>query len=222
MLLTLSAKSMFAADVGYHKSCYDVFRSPKWNKKKSVEKNNCHQSSIDKLLNLIEYLIVVKKEIYTLAQFKGSYDQISDNNFRVKKEIQDRFKDKIGFCKPSEKCTCNTIEYIFSANESIFPSAISAILTGEGISNCLRLKNFACSVSNDIQSIPKKPWPATPQDIINSEDACHRSLYNFIAWIVSPNSFMDGDGVVRLSKSKSTKVNEIGQNIEALVPNSQP
>ena len=42
ILLTLSAKSMFAADVGYHKSCYDVFRSPKWNKKKSVEKNNCH------------------------------------------------------------------------------------------------------------------------------------------------------------------------------------
>ena len=192
-----------------------------------MEKNNCHQSSIDKLLNLIEYLVVVKKEIYTLAQFRGSYDQTSDNNSRVlcsidiKKEIQDRFKDKIGFCKPSEKCTCNTIEYILSANESIFPNAISAIVTGEGISNCLQLKNFACSVSNDIQSSPKKPWPATPQDIINSEDACHRSLYNFIAWIVSSNSCMDGDGVVRLSESKSTKVNEICQNIEALVPNSR-
>ena len=33
---------------------------------------------------------------------------------------------------------------------------------------------------------------------------------------------MDGDGVVRLSKSKSTKVNEICQNIEAIVPNAQP
>ena len=70
ILLTLSAKSMFAADVGYHKSCYDVFRSPKWNKKKSVEKNNCHQSSIDKLLNLIEYVVVVKKEIY-LSSVQG-------------------------------------------------------------------------------------------------------------------------------------------------------
>ena len=33
---------------------------------------------------------------------------------------------------------------------------------------------------------------------------------------------MDGDGVVILSKSKSTKVNEICQNIETLVPNAQP
>ena len=33
---------------------------------------------------------------------------------------------------------------------------------------------------------------------------------------------MDGDGVVRLSKSKSIKVNKICQNIEALVPNAQP
>ena len=33
---------------------------------------------------------------------------------------------------------------------------------------------------------------------------------------------MDDDGVVRLSKSKSTKVNEICQNIEALVQKSRP
>ena len=33
---------------------------------------------------------------------------------------------------------------------------------------------------------------------------------------------MDGGGVVRLSKSKSTKVNEICQNIEAIVQNAQP
>ena len=38
-----------------------------------------------------------------------------------------------------------------------------------------------------------------------------------MACIVSPNSCMDGDGVVRLSKIKSTKVNEICQKIEALI-----
>ena len=37
----------------------------------------------------------------------------------------------------------------------------------------------------------------------------------------SPNSCMEGNGVVRLSKSKSTKVNEICQNIETLVPDAQ-
>ena len=228
ILLTLSTKLLLAADVGYHKSCYDVFCSPKWNKKKSVEENNRRQSSVDELLNVIEYLAVVKKEIYTLAQLRGFYDQISDGNSRVlrsidiKKEIQDRFKDKIVFCKPSDKCTSNATEYVLSANERILPNAISATVTGESISNCLQLKNIASSISNDIQSNPKKSWPPTSQDIINSEDACHRSLYNFMAWIVSPNSCMDGDGVVRLSKSKSTKANEICQKIEALVPSAQP
>ena len=168
LLLTLSTKSLFAADVGYHKSCYDMFHLPKWNKKKSVEENNCRQSSVDELLNLIEYLVVVKKEIHTLVQLRGFYDQISDDNSRVlrsidrKKEIQDRFKDKIGFCKPNDKCTSNTTEYVSSVNESILPNAISAIVTGKGISNCLQLKNIACTISNDIQSNPKKPWPPTP------------------------------------------------------------
>ena len=38
ILRTLSTKPLFAADVGYHKSCYDVFRSPKLNKKKVWKK----------------------------------------------------------------------------------------------------------------------------------------------------------------------------------------
>ena len=83
ILLTLSTKSLFAPDIGYHKSCYDVFRSRKWNKKKSVEENTCGQSSVDELLNLIEYLVLIKKELCTLAQLWGSYDQISDDTSRV-------------------------------------------------------------------------------------------------------------------------------------------
>ena len=55
MLLKLSTKSLFSADVGYHKSRYGVFRSPKWNKKKSVEENTCGEFSVDELLSLTEY-----------------------------------------------------------------------------------------------------------------------------------------------------------------------
>ena len=98
----------------------------------------------------------------------------------------------------------------------------SNIVTREGISNCLRLKNIACSISNDIQSNPKKPWSPTPQNITSLNDLCYRNLCNFVTWILSPNSSMDGDGVVRLSKSKSTKANKICQNIKELVPEAQP
>ena len=62
---------------------------------------------------------------------RGFYDQIYQDNSRVlrnidiKMEIQDRFKAKIGFCKPSDKCRSNTTENVFSANESILPNAIT-------------------------------------------------------------------------------------------------
>ena len=37
-LLTLSSKSLFAEDIGYHKkSCYEALRSPKWIKKKVTQ-----------------------------------------------------------------------------------------------------------------------------------------------------------------------------------------
>ena len=61
-----------------------MFRSPKWNK---IKKCGRKQLSVDELLNLIEYLVVVKKEIYTLAQLRGFYDQISDDNSRVLRSI---------------------------------------------------------------------------------------------------------------------------------------
>ena len=39
----------------------------------------------------------------------------------IKKDIQDRFKDKIGFCKPSDKCTFNTTEYFSLKTKAFFP-----------------------------------------------------------------------------------------------------
>ena len=44
---------LFAADVRHHKSCYNVFRSPRWNKKTIVKEKTCGESSEDELLNLI-------------------------------------------------------------------------------------------------------------------------------------------------------------------------
>ena len=43
-----------------------------------------------------------------------------------------------------------------------------------------------------------------------------------IAWIVSPNAAMGKDGFVELSYGKATKISEIVQNIQSLVPVAQP
>ena len=60
-----------------------------------MEENNRRQSSVDELVNLIEYLVVVKKEIYTLAQLRGFYDQIADDNSRVLRSIAIKKKFRI-------------------------------------------------------------------------------------------------------------------------------
>lgn len=54
--------------LGIRGFCYDGFSLPKWDKKKREEESKCDKYSKDELLNLTDYLVFVKKEIYILAQ----------------------------------------------------------------------------------------------------------------------------------------------------------
>ena len=45
----------------------------------------------------------------------------------------------------------------------------NAILTGEGITNCIQLRAVAYSIS-DIESREKISWPPTPQNILKSDE----------------------------------------------------
>ena len=47
-------------------------------------------------------------------------------------------------------------------------------------------------------------------------------MFNLIASIGSPNSTLDENGTVRLSKVKATKVSKICDDIETLIPNVKP
>ena len=49
-----------------------------------------------------------------------------------------------------------------------------------------------------------------------------KHFFHLIAWIVSPNAAMGKDGAVGLSCSKSTKISDIVQNIQLLVPSAKP
>ena len=78
-------------------------------------------------------------------------------------------KNRVIFCKPTQGCS-NASEYVVPADVNILPDAIHAISTGEGITNYLQLKSIAQNISKEIQSKPKKPWPPTLQDIVESEE----------------------------------------------------
>ena len=229
ILLTLSTSSLFAANVGYHQTCYDAFRSSSWKRGISFVQQTARpeQNYIDEFVGVIEYLVVLKKEVYTLSRLKELYADIkkvtveSLRSIDIKRILEEKLKGKIIFCKPTTSGS-KTSEYVVSADANTLPDAIDAIVTGKGISNYLQLKNMSRSISYDIQSHEKIPWPPTPQVIIESEDVLDNRLYNMIAWIVSPSSTMGKDGVVELSHGKATKVCEIVQNIQSLVPGAQP
>ena len=67
ILLNLSTTTTLSAvNVGYHKSCYQAFRAPSWQRTHSQEMHCSERNYINTLTNVIEYLVVFQREVYTL------------------------------------------------------------------------------------------------------------------------------------------------------------
>ena len=176
ILLTKSIKSLYLSDVGYHKVCYDNFLSPSWDRELKSKVTSSDEHIIQEFVNLVEYLVIMKKEIYTLAQLRAHFKETSGDCLRsidIKSKLHERFKEKILFYKPSHD---KTTEFIVSSDSNIMPDTIHAVATGQGITSCLQLKTMACSISEEIQSFPKREWPPTPQVIIESTDSLSKML----------------------------------------------
>ena len=229
--LILGNQSLFSANVGFHRCCYSSFTSSHYKKLIAAELPPPPPSAntedlVDEFITVIDQLIVRKKEVYTLCQLRKLWANVrgvevsSVRAKDIKHILQTHFPLKIAFCK-SESASANTSEYVLSSDMSILPDAINSIVTGEGITNHLQLKAISRLISKNIQSQPKYAWPPTPQEIIDRDDLLDKRLYNLIAWVVSPNSYMGRDGYVNLSTRKSVKVSEICQNIQSLVPGGQ-
>ena len=227
IFLTLSTRDkLFTANVGYHKDCYASFRSPKWKIDKAAQYSEKERHATE-FIDLIEYLIVKQKEVYTLVQLRSLYAEIKGVTIEavrgvdIKSLIEKCLENKVKFCKPTDGSN-KISEYAISSDFNILPDTLHAMHTGEGITNYLQVKNISKSISANIKSIPKKSWPPTPQDILKYEEPLDKILYNLIAWIVSPKSSMGKDGYVKLPKAKMIKVTQCCNNIQSLVPGGQP
>ena len=233
ILLNAKIKSLFASNSGYHMQCYRSFRASSWKRIKTGSRDQeiSSKDHVTEFISIVEYLVILKREIYTLKHLRELYADIkqvdidSVRSIDIKQILEGNLSGKIQFCTPTDKSCSHGLssEYILSADTNILPDAISAIITGEGITNYMQLKAIARSISTDIQNRKKVPWPPTPQDILQSNDLdLNKQLFNMIAWITSPNANLDKNGFVTLSYRKATKVCEIVQNIQSLVPNAQP
>ena len=96
------------------------------------------EDSLHKLFRLIQFRIVQKHEIHTLAQLRRCYEEISAegktkstlSSIDLKNKLVEKFDDKLKFMKSSQSSISNTSEFVMSADESVLPNCLSTVLLG--------------------------------------------------------------------------------------------
>ena len=90
-----------------------------------------NENTVEEFVNLAQYLVVTKKEIYTLSQLRTYFQQITGDNMRsidIKSKLQDCLKDKVMFCKPTQNHEKST-EYVVPSDSNLMPDTIHAVAT---------------------------------------------------------------------------------------------
>ena len=139
--------SLFSANVRYHKSFYQIFRAPSGKKVNSDKPFTFEKDCMEELVGVIEYLVVLKRKVYTLHQLRELYATIKKvdintiQSIDIKRVIEERLSGKVQFCRPTCESRSRGIqsEHVLSADENILSDVINAILTGEGITNYMKV-----------------------------------------------------------------------------------
>ena len=98
---------------------------------------------------VIEYLVVLKREVYTLRQLRELYANIkgvcidSIRSIDIKNLIKKLLEGKVRCCM-SKSAKSTQSGYVISADANILPDAINAMVTGEGVTNYMQLKTISC------------------------------------------------------------------------------
>jgi hypothetical protein len=233
ILLTLAAKYILAADVAYHKRlCYEPFRSPAWKRdsnKSNITVTSEEDNALEEICQLVLIHIINRHEIYTMAQLKSAFDEIqcekglsSSRTTDLKEKLQQTFGTHLNFHRATQS-SARCSEFVFPEGVEFTANCVQSSLLGGGISKYVSLKNAAKTIHTSIKDTREdRPWPPTPQDILEAEAYINTDLYNELSWIVDPHARLDKEGRVQLSKIKATKIHQICQDIQALLPKSQP
>ena len=149
----------------------------------------------DELVDVIEYWVVLKREVYTLRQLREICTNIAPS-LNVWYLQMPMFR----LMQLKRHSYWRRCHHLYETKSHITFNII----------------RFSRSGKNTLPSnFQGHTW-------INEFSDLDKLLFNLIAWIVSPNAAMGKDGFVVLSYRKATKISEIVQNIQSLVPGAQP
>ena len=225
---------LFAADVSYHRDCYLNFRSPKW-KRSEIVSETCTTSAgsagtaddhFQDFCEIVQFHIIERKEVYTTSQLVNCYREYTGlsgtRSTDLRKRRKEKFGDKLQFEKSGN--TPRDPEYVLPTDANLTASCINVASAGGAISKTASIRNMARILHKELidTSENRNQWPPTPNDIITSEGTANKNLFNQIAWIIGPRQSLNKNGFVNLSSNKSLKVQQICQNLQSLLPKSQP
>ena len=121
-----------------------------------------NDTPINELFHLIDYYIIHRQKIYTLAQLRHFYEQLNKKeehpvlrSIDIKEKLIEKFKQTLIFRKSSYSIS-NKSEYVILSKESLVPNCIESVILGGGIPKFLSFKNTATAISHDIQEQNRK------------------------------------------------------------------
>ena len=232
ILLTLSTKTLLAADVGYHKQiCYEPFRSPVWkrNEKGGFQSASSDEDGWEEMYQLVNVHIISRQEIYTMSQLTSAFNQIRAEKglsecrtTDLRQKLEDKFDTKLQFNRPLNNSPRSS-DYVLPEGMEFTGKCIEAVIIGGGIPKSVTLRNAARCIHHSIIDTRRHiPWPPTPQDILDNEPDINNDLYIELCLIINPDARLNDNGRVDLAPSKASKVSQICQDLQALLPNAQP
>ena len=234
ILLVKTTKSLFNADVGYHKEqCYASFRHRKYLLMDNptildTTPDTPAKDSLLLLCELVQLHVICRQEVYALSDLRHAYDALRTSNCPILKvgEIKSRllqeFPNEISINTSAH--SKNKQEYVFPASSSLTPDFLEAAADGFGLSKTAVFRSAARRLHHALSKKQvKRKWPPTPQDILEDKDPFDADTYNFLAWIVDPHAPIGENGLAKLqSMRKAKKIGEMCRNIESLLPGGQP
>ena len=128
-------------------AAFHNFSSPWRVSNKSINNKSELNNSNDYAMldGLVEHCIINKSDIYTMSQLCSLYHNMTNKKIRsidLVKNLQEKFKEKLRFVKPSYCVNWNSSEYIMSSCDNLIGECVQAANLGEGIEKAKMIKKL--------------------------------------------------------------------------------
>ena len=224
LLTRIRCQDLFACEAKFHKSCRTKYlqKPDKWrstnvqNKDKQVQLTEAHNHAFHDVCEVIDTDVLRDKKMVKLTDLVKTYiasleltefanPNFRGENFKIKLEKHEEYKDRLAFCKLYSSAKMQS--YIVYSSDIDVNNAVrlayelaSTDMIQEAGTYLRRVIFDSFAMSNELK------WPPTAQDLGDVKDIVPSQLEKFLSYVIG------GKATTRTSKSHRL-VYSIGQDI---------